>query len=532
MEEDFAAAQMSALEAEISQLRQARARNQGKASKQLEDAQQSLRLQVSDLQRQLAFAQSQLQTKDKELAQLHTHLHTLKSTEIHKNADISDLKAQLSVALEQNQSLRNTLENSQMALKTLQSEHQTLTLRAENAAKIQSEEIQLREKQFFQLITEKDTQLMGLNQEVLTLKVENQKIKELNAHIMTMQTEKQQLKVELQALKRKFESISQNPDPSEVSKLIEDRVKSAEFLYFSTLQDKISTIESQEKQIRSLQFEIQTCKQSLMHEKTLKMTENAANKREIEFIREKYEQEMSHLQEINQKQWENMQKNHQIQVEKLTEMINNKKKPENLTSERNEMKQIEDLKSEIANLRREISKKDQEMSQKDFDLLQKQQEVMNLKTKLSLDSHLMSDKEELRMELDYVTSRLRILEVENARLQAELKEASEPIKRSSLLSLDSPDLKGSLRKLWESKSPAQSVEFKGLEQENAQLKEIIAEMRTEMESIQSRLSNERVIMTEKHLQSTQRIQELESQRDSLTSQLSTQQTAYLALENE
>jgi hypothetical protein len=61
----------------------------------------------------------------------------------------------------------------------------------------------------------------------------------------------------------------------------------------------------------------------------------------------------------------------------------------------------------------------------------------------------------------------------------------------------------------------QSAEVRGLEQENVQLKEIIAEMRTEMESIQNRIGTERLAMTEKQTQAAIRIEELEAARNQL-----------------
>ena len=113
------------------------------------------------------------------------------------------------------------------------------------------------------------------------------------------------------------------------------------------------------------------------------------------------------------------------------------------------------------------------------------------------DSRSITEKEELRTELDYATSRLRLLDLENARLQAELRETGDLNKRSSL-SIDSPDMRMSLRKLWDHRSPlTQSTDVKGLEQENAQLKEIIAEMRTEMEAIQMRIGADKQAMSEK-----------------------------------
>jgi len=522
-DEDRSAANIRTIEAEVNQLRQAMARKQDKASKQREDLLQSLRCQITDLQHEVALAQDEVKVRDKDLAACQLVVARLKAGEVQRLADISDLKAKLSVASEQGQSLRTSLEQAQKDLKIARDDQRSACIRAENSEKLQNEDIQRRESQFFQLIADKDAQLALQNEEIGRLKVDIQRAEDVKTQFSHLQLERQTLKSELLATKRALEASSRPIDSSlqeaTLTRLVEDRLKSAEMLYLSTINDKSEAIEARDKLIRSLQFDIQACKQQFTHEQTLRSTESAANKREIAYLREKYELEMEHFREISAKQFENMERNYREQGERLNSRIGElirdnerlgKRQGEatvlpvplsNTTEIQQYRSQISSLQAEVADLRVAVQAKDQQ--------------VQAFRTKQALEVRLNTEKDELRIDLDYATSRLRILEVENARLQAEMKDAAELNKRSSL-SLDSPDLKGSLRRLWESKTPVgQSAEVRGLEQENVQLKEIIAEMRTEMESIQNRIGSERLALAEKQTQAALRIEELETARNQL-----------------
>lgn len=521
-DEDRSADNIRIIEAEVNQLRQEMARKQEKALKQREDILQSLRSQIADLQHEVALAHDEVKGKDKDLAACQLAVTRLKASEVQRQADMSDLKAKLSVASEQAQSLRESLEQALKDLKTARDDQRSACIRAENSAQLQNEEIQRRESHFFQLIADKDAQLTLQNEEIVRLKVDIQRTEEAKRQVSSLQSERQTLKSELQAVKRALESLSHPTDPSlqeaTLNHMVEDRLKAAEMLYIATINDKSAAIEAKDRVIRSLQFDIQACKQQFTHEQTLRSTESAANKREIAYLREKYEQEMEHFREISSKQFENMERNYREQGERLNsrigELVRDK---ERLGTRQKEVSalpaentaEIEQYATQIGLLKAQLEEVRLAMQTKD-------QQLQEVRKKLAVETRLNAEKDELRTELNYVTSRLRILEVENARLQGELKDSAELNKRSSL-SLDSPDLKGSLRRLWESKTPVgQSAEVRGLEQENVQLKEIIAEMRTEMEAIQSRIGSERLVMTEKQTQAALRIEELETARNRLS----------------
>ena len=155
-DEDRSAANIRTIEAEVNQLRQAMARKQDKASKQREDLLQSLRCQITDLQHEVALAQDEVKVRDKDLAACQLVVARLKAGEVQRLADISDLKAKLSVASEQGQSQRASLEQAQKDLKIARDDQRSACIRAENSEKLQNEDIQRRESQFFQLIADKD----------------------------------------------------------------------------------------------------------------------------------------------------------------------------------------------------------------------------------------------------------------------------------------------------------------------------------------------------------------------------------------
>ena len=527
-DDDRIAADIRSREAEVNQLRQEIARKQTKAAKQRDDVLQSLRLQISDFQHQLALAQDEVKSRDKELASSQAAIARLKAGDIQRQADMSDLKAKLSVAAEQGQSLRIALDQAQRDLKSARDDQRSACIRAEASEKLQNEEKQRREAQLFQLIADKEAQLAVQNEEMIRLRVDIQRAEDLKAQFSAVQSERQSLKSELQALKRSLEASARPSDPSfqevTLNKLVEDRLKSAETLWIATIQDKSAAIEARDKLIRSLQFDLQACKQQLTHEQTLRSTESTANKREIAYIREKYEQEMQHFREISAKQVENMERNYREQGERLSQRIGELIRDNERISKKQQETPVQPSAAavtlsntaDIEQFRSQISTFKAEIADLKLELQTKDQQLQAFRSKQALETRLNTEKDELRIELDYANSRLRILEVENGRLQAELREAAELNKRSSL-SLDSPDLKGSLRRLWESKTPVgQSAEVRGLEQENVQLKEIIAEMRTEMESIQNRIGTERLAMTEKQTQASLRIEELEAARNQLT----------------
>jgi hypothetical protein len=526
-DDDRIAADIRTREAEVNQLRQEIARKQTKAAKQRDDVLQSLRLQISDFQHQLALAQDEVKSRDKELASSQSVIATLKAGEIQRQADMSDLKAKLSVAAEQGQSLRIALDQAQRDLKIAKDDQRSAYIRTETSEKLQNEEKQRREAQLFQLIADKEAQLAVQNEEIIRLRVDIQRAEDLKAQFSAVQSERQSLKSELQALKRSIEASARPLDSSiqeaTLNKLVEDRLKSAETLWIATIQDKSAAVEARDKLIRSLQFDLQACKQQLTHEQTLRSTEIMANKREIAYIREKYEQEMEHFREISAKQVENMERNYREQGERLSQRIGELIRDNERISKKQQETALQPSAAavtlsntaDIEQFRSQISTFKAEIADLKLELQTKDQQLQSFRSKQALETRLNTEKDELRTELDYANSRLRILEVENGRLQAELREAAELNKRSSL-SLDSPDLKGSLRRLWESKTPVgQSAEVRGLEQENVQLKEIIAEMRTEMESIQNRIGTERLAMTEKQTQAAIRIEELEAARNQL-----------------
>lgn len=526
-DDDRIAADIRTKEDEVNQLRQEIARKQTKAAKQRDDILQSLRLQISDLQHQLALAQDEVRSRDKELASSQAAIARLKVSDVQRQADMSDLKAKLSVAAEQSQSLRIALDQAQKDLKIAKDDQRSTYIRTETSEKLQNEEKQRREAQLFQLIADKEAQLAVQNEEMIRLRVDIQRAEDLKVQFSAVQSERQSLKSELQALKRSIEASNRPSDPSipdiTLNKLVEDRLKSAETLWIATIQDKSAAIEARDKLIRSLQFDLQACKQQLTHEQTLRSTEATANKREIAYIREKYEQEMEHFRDISAKQVESMERNYREQGERLSQRIGELIRDNERISRKQQETALQPSAAavtisntaDIEQFRSQISTFKAEIADLKLELQTKDQQLQSLRSKQVLETRLNTEKDELRTELDYANSRLRILEVENGRLQAELREAAELNKRSSL-SLDSPDLKGSLRRLWESKTPiGQSAEVRSLEQENVQLKEIIAEMRTEMESIQNRIGTERLALTEKQTQAALRIEELETARNQL-----------------
>lgn len=566
MEDDPLQAQMDAKAAEIQQLRLLQQRRRDQEVKQRSDLASALQAQLATLQAQFDLCQSALRLKDKELAAASHSLSAGRNAAVEKEAEISELKAKVSVAEEQLEVVREALECANQDAKGLREELKSTRNRLETAEKAAAEEAKSRSHHLFQLLADKDAALTAQTDELLSLRVEVQRGKDLLDQVSSLQSERQSLKAELAALRRSHES-SKSPSVSEVNidRLVEDRLRVMENHWLLTLQEKAEQIDAKEKTIRSLQFECQSLRQQLTHEQTLRGSETVAHKRESGYIKEKYEQELTHFRALSDQQFTAMQKNYETQVERLNQRIGElvrdndrlcaakctEKRTDTATTDLDKLqRECEEQKTESQRLRLEVErwKSEGERVRTEAEKLRTEAErlrllvdekdrtiaamkVIDMQNAQLQESRTATEKEELRTELDYATSRLRLLDLENARLQAELRETAEINKRASL-SMDSPDMKGSLRRLWAPdyrSQVGQSADLKSLEQENAQLKEIIAEMRTEMEAIQMRIGAEKQAMSEKTADISriaQQLQAAEDARDLAQSELEQQSAVY------